>query len=194
VCLEDKCFPKANSFVNGERQELADTAEFAGRVRAAADARADDAFVVVARTEAFVVGRGLDEALRRAEAYWRAGADAILVHSARDHAGEVLAFKAAWGETLPVIVVPTKYHGTPTDVFREHGFAAVIWANHLLRASVQAMQEVAARIAADQALHHVEGRIAPLAEVFRLQRMDELEAAERRYLAAGSDPSLLKIA
>src|SRR4051812_33173707 len=183
VCLEDKLFPKTNSFIDGERQELADTDEFAGRLRAAADARADDAFVIVARTESFVVGRGLNEALRRAEAYWRAGADAILVHSAREDASEIIAFKRAWGDTLPVVVVPTKYHSTPTEVFRSHRFAAVIWANHILRACVAAMQAVAARIAADQCLHGVEPVVAPLAEVFRLQRMDELHEAERRYTA-----------
>jgi phosphoenolpyruvate phosphomutase len=190
VCLEDKQFPKSNSFIDGERQELADIDEFSGRLRAAADARLDDAFVLVARTEAFVAGRGLDEALRRAEAYWQAGADAILVHSAREDASEVLAFKRAWGDTLPVVIVPTKYHRTPTEVFRSHGFAAVIWANHLLRASLAAMQNVAGRIAADECLHGVEPDVAPLAEVFRLQRMDELHEAERIYTAPPPPPLL----
>jgi len=186
VCLEDKLFPKINSFIDGERQELADTDEFAGRIRAAADARADHAFVIVARTESFVVGLGLDEALRRAEAYWRAGADAILIHSAREDASEITAFKRAWGDTLPVIVVPTKYHRTPTEVFRAHRFAAVIWANHMMRACLAAMQQVAARIAADQCLHAIEPLVAPLSEVFRLQRMDELNEAERRYTTPAS--------
>ena len=190
VCLEDKLFPKTNSFIAGEQQALADVDEFAGRIRAATDARADDAFVIVARTESFIAGHGLDDALRRAEAYWRAGADAILVHSAREDASEIVAFKRAWGDTLPVIVVPTKYHRTPTDVFRAHGFAAVIWANHMLRACVAAMQEMAARIAADQCLHGVEPDVAPLDEVFRLQRMDELHDAERRY--TGSAPAPLR--
>jgi phosphoenolpyruvate phosphomutase len=182
VCLEDKLFPKTNSFVAGAEQELADIDEFSGRIRAAADARADDAFVVVARTESFIAGRGLADALQRAEAYWRSGADAILVHSAREDASEIIAFKRVWGDTLPVIIVPTKYHRTPTDVFRAHGFAAVIWANHLLRASLAAMQQVAAKIAADQCLHGIESEVAPLAEVFRLQRMDELHDAQRRYM------------
>jgi phosphoenolpyruvate phosphomutase len=182
VCLEDKLFPKTNSFIAGAEQELADIDEFAGRIRAAADARADDAFVIVARTESFIAGRGLTDALQRAEAYWRAGADAILVHSAREDASEIIAFKRAWGDTLPVIIVPTKYHRTPTEVFRAHGFAAVIWANHMLRASLAAMQQVAAKIAADQCLHGIESDVAPMSEVFRLQRMDELHEAERRYM------------
>jgi phosphoenolpyruvate phosphomutase len=182
VCLEDKVFPKTNSFINGTDQPLADIDEFCGRLKAARDAARNDRFVVVARTEAFVAGRGLAEALRRAEAYWRAGADAILIHSARTDAGEVLDFKRAWRDTLPVVAVPTKYHETPTDVFRAHGFSVLIWANHLLRSSIAAMQATAARLFADECLHGVEPMVAPLAEVFRLQRMDELHAAERRYL------------
>jgi len=181
VSLEDKQFPKINSFIDGPRQPLADPDEFAGRIRAAVDVRADDDFMIVARTEALIAGRGLGEALHRAEQYWRAGADAILIHSAREDAAEVLEFKRAWRATLPVVIVPTTYHRTPTDIFRAHGFSAVIWANQLLRASLAAMQQVAARIARDQCLHHVEADIAPLSEVFRLQRMDELHDAERRY-------------
>jgi phosphoenolpyruvate phosphomutase len=182
VCLEDKLFPKTNSFINGEAQPLAEVGEFCGRIRAAKDAQRDTGFVVVARTEAFIAGHGLTEALVRAHAYADAGADAILIHSAKRTPDEVLAFKQAWNGRLPVIAVPTKYATTPTLVFRRHGFAALIWANHLLRASIAAMQATAAAIMDDQAVSGVESSIAPLAEVFRLQRCDELEAAEQRYL------------
>jgi phosphoenolpyruvate phosphomutase len=194
VCLEDKVFPKTNSFIDGEGQTLADCDEFCGRLKAAKDSVHDDSFVVVARTEALIAGRGLAEALKRAHAYWRAGADAILIHSARSDASEVLEFKRAWGATLPVLAVPTKYYGTPTETFREYGFSALIWANHLLRACIRAMQDTAARVFADQCLHHVEGAIAPLAEVFRLQRIDELREAERRYLVAAAPDGLQRIA
>src|SRR3954471_16982495 len=136
VCLEDKQFPKINSFVNGTEQALAEIEEFSGRIKASKDALHGDQFVIVARTEALVVGRGVAEALARAEAYWRAGADAILIHSAKSDASEVLEFKRIWGSTLPVIIVPTKYHTTPTETFRANGFSVVIWANHLLRAAV----------------------------------------------------------
>jgi phosphoenolpyruvate phosphomutase len=182
VCLEDKLFPKTNSFISGEAQPLAEVAEFCGRIRAAKDAQRDADFVVVARTEAFIAGQGLTEALVRAHAYAEAGADAILIHSAKRTPDEVLAFKQAWDGRLPVIAVPTKYCDTPTLVFRRHGFSALIWANQLLRASIAAMQEAASAIFAEQSVTRTERRIAPLAEVFRLQRADELEAAEKRYL------------
>jgi phosphoenolpyruvate phosphomutase len=182
VCLEDKLFPKTNSFISGEAQPLAEVDEFCGRIGAAKDTQHDADFVVVARTEAFIAGHGLTEALVRAHTSADAGADAILIHSAKRTPDEVLAFKQAWDGRLPVIAVPTKYSDTPTLVFRRHGFSALIWANHLLRASIAAMQATAAAIAADQSVSRIEPAIAPLAEVFRLQRTEELEAAEKRYL------------
>jgi phosphoenolpyruvate phosphomutase len=182
VCLEDKLFPKTNSFLHGGAQPLAAVDEFCGRIRAAKDTQRDADFVVVARVEAFIAGHGLGEALARAHAYADAGADAILIHSAKRTPDEVVSFKQAWDRPLPVLAVPTKYCDTPTLVFRSHRFAALIWANHLLRASIAAMQATAAQILADQSVSRIEPGIAPIAEVFRLQRAGELESAEERYL------------
>ena len=153
-------------------------------------------FVVVARVESFIAGWGLGEALRRAEAYRRAGADAILIHSARSRPDEILSFKREWGDRLPVVIVPTKYYTTPTQVFRDAGFSVVIWANHLMRSALASMQRTAREIFTRESLHTVEPAIAPLAEVFRLQNAAELEQAEKRYLptpapAAPADQPLL---
>src|SRR6201990_2616313 len=92
VCIEDKQFPKTNSFLNGERQTLADVAEFAGKIAAGKDTQPDPNFSIVARVEALIAGWGMEEALKRAEAYRRAGADAILIHSKLSKADEILAF------------------------------------------------------------------------------------------------------
>ncbi|HUL42367.1 MAG TPA: phosphoenolpyruvate mutase [Burkholderiales bacterium] len=194
VCIEDKLFPKSNSFINGNRQPLADVVEFQGKIRAAKDIQKDPDFVIVARVEALIAGWGLDEALRRAEAYRQAGADAILIHSKKSSADEILAFSREWAERSPLIIVPTKYYSTPTDVFRAAGIRMVIWANHTLRAAVSAMQELAREIHATQTLVNVEDRIAPINEIFRLQSADELLAAERQYAAARRNPSALVLA
>ncbi|MBI4471877.1 MAG: phosphoenolpyruvate mutase [Acidobacteria bacterium] len=188
VCIEDKLFPKSNSFIRGTSQPLADIEEFSGKIRAAKDSQHDNDFVVVARTEAFIAGWGLNEALKRAEAYRQAGADAVLIHSARTDASEVLAFKHEWGDRLPVVIVPTKYYATPTEVFRQAGFSTVIWANHLMRSSLTAMQETAKEIFRQASLTEVENRVAPLREVFRLQNEAELETAERLYLPKPQPP------
>jgi phosphoenolpyruvate phosphomutase len=187
VCIEDKLFPKTNSFIRGTTQPLAEVAEFCGRIRAGKDVQRSPEFVIIARVEALIAGWGINEALGRAEAYRQAGADAIFIHSAKSSAAEVIAFKEEWGDRLPVVVAPTKYYTTPTDVFRKHGFSAVIWANHLLRSSIAAMQRTAQEIFADQTLLRVEERVAPLAEVFRLQGESELAEAEKRYLPKHAD-------
>ena len=183
VCLEDKLFPKTNSLLEHGRHELADACEFAGKIAAAKASQRSPDFVVVARVEALIAGWGLDEALRRADKYEAAGADAILIHSAKSTATEVLAFRRAWRSKTPLVIVPTSYYRTPTTTFREAGFAAVIWANHLVRAGIAAMQRTAAMIRAEQGVAGVEKTIAPLGEVFRLQRQAELDDATDRYLA-----------
>ena len=95
VCIEDKLFPKTNSFIDGEKQALADIDEFAGKIKSMKDAQGDPDFCVVARLEAFIAGWGLEEMLRRAEAYHKAGADALLIHSKKKTPDQVLAFAKA---------------------------------------------------------------------------------------------------
>ena len=182
LCIEDKLFPKTNSFIDGSKQQLADIDEFCSRIKAGKDAQSDDDFAIITRVEAFIAGWGLGEALRRAEAYHEAGADAILIHSALTAPNEILAFKKEWGDRSPVVIVPTKYYATPTEVFRDAGFSIVIWANHMLRTAVTAMQGCAETLARDQNLLSIEDNIASVKEIFRLQGASELQDAEERYL------------
>jgi phosphoenolpyruvate phosphomutase len=182
MCIEDKLFPKTNSFIRGEEQPLADIAEFCGKIKAAKDTQRDRDFCVVARTEAFIVGWGLREVLKRAEAYYQAGTDAILLHSKMSTPDQVLAFMKEWQDTCPVVIVPTTYYSTPTEVFARAGVSMVIWANHLLRSSITAMQRTAAKVFQEQTLLAIEHEIVPVKEVFRLQNADELREAELQYL------------
>jgi phosphoenolpyruvate phosphomutase len=182
VCIEDKLFPKTNSFLDHERQQLADMDEFCGKIAAGKDSQTDEDFCIVARVEAYIAGWGTAEALRRAEAYHRAGADGVLIHSARPRADQIAEFAREWANRAPLVIVPTMYYGTPTDLFRELGVSVVIWANQMIRAAVTAMQDAARTIYEQQSLTDVEDTVAPLAEIFRLQGAEELAAAERRYL------------
>lgn len=195
VCIEDKLFPKTNSFIDGDKQELADIDEFCSRIKAGKDAQQDDNFSIITRVEAFIAGWGLNEALKRAEAYHAAGSDGILIHSALNHPAEVLAFKKEWADRSPVVIVPTKYYSTPTDVFREAGFSLAIWANHLLRAAIVAMRDTAETMFREESLISVEDRVAPVKEIFRLQGASELQEAEERYLPErGEDARVIVLA
>ena len=186
VCIEDKQFPKTNSFLNGERQPLADIAEFAGKIAAGKDTQHDPNFSIVARVEALIAGWGMEEALRRAEAYRLAGADAILIHSKLSKPDEILTFAREWAGRGPLVIVPTKYYSTPTNVFRLAGISLVIWANHMVRSATSAMQSVAKEVFASQTLVNIEDRIVSVDEIFRLQDADEYSAAERLYLSAST--------
>ena len=187
VCIEDKLFPKTNSFLKGDAQPMADMHEFCGKIKAGKDAQTDPDFCIIARVEAFICGWGLTEALRRAEAYHQAGADGILIHSALSVPDEILAFKREWGNRCPVVIVPTKYYSTPTDIFRQHGFSMVIWANHMLRAAVSVMQKTARALKQSENLLSIEDKVVPVSEIFRLQNAAELLEAEERYLPRGAE-------
>ena len=188
ICIEDKLFPKTNSFI-GEGQPLADTNEFAGKIKAGKDSQTDPDFNIVARLEAFIAGRGLNEALDRAHAYAEAGADAVLCHSKLATDAEIQAFMAGWDGRVPVVIVPTKYYSVPTDEFRKAGVSLAIWANHNLRASITAMRETTARILRDESLAGVEPDITTVSEIFDIQGNAELKQAEARYLPATKAPA-----
>ena len=182
VCIEDKLFPKTNSFIDGERQPLADVDEFCGKIKAGKDSQHNPDFCIVARVEALIAGWGIREALERAEAYHRAGADGILIHSKLSQANEVLEFAHEWGNRSPLVIVPTTYYSTPTDIFRNANISLVIWANHMVRAAVASMEKISADIYANESVIDVEDNIAPVKKLFSLQGAAELSEAQERYL------------
>ena len=180
VCIEDKQYPKTNSFVK-EYQKLADIDEFCGKIKAGKDTQEDENFSIIARVEALIAGWGIGEAIKRANAYYESGADAILIHSSKKNANEILKFKKEWDNRCPVIIIPTTYHQTPTKIFRKAGISAVIWANQSLRASIKAIQEVTNHLYKNENLKGIEKKISSLNEVFEIAGNNELLEAEKKY-------------
>lgn len=183
VCLEDKIFPKTNSLLDA-KQELADIREFCGKIRACCDSKLSKEFVVVARIEAFIAGAGLEEALKRANEYEKAGADAILVHSKKTSPIEIKEFMTEWNKKdnrVPIIIVPTTYF-TNYEEFSNLGVALIIWANHNMRASVFAMERVCKQIYEEVSIKNLKD-ISTVKHVFELQNEDELQEAEKKYLS-----------
>jgi phosphoenolpyruvate phosphomutase len=181
VCIEDKKFPKVNSFVPG-RQELAPLAEFVGKIMAGKTAQRSPDFMIIARIEALIAGRGMMEALRRADAYERAGADAILIHSKASTAEPVAEFMQAWKGSIPVVVVPTTYPELDADALGKLGASMVIYANHGMRASIRAMEDVYEEVLRTGSTMSIENRIVSMKQVFDLQGMPEMKANEREFL------------
>jgi phosphoenolpyruvate phosphomutase len=183
VCIEDKVFPKRNSFLDGG-QQLADPCEFASRVSAAVEARTDCDFTVIARVEALIAGLGIAKAMSRATLYAEAGADAILIHSKKSDPGQMIEFAAAWKEQrprVPLIVVPTTYPSITLDTLQSLEIAAVVYANQVLRASVQAMGWALTVIKEKGSSAELESSIATVRDIFDLTGTARIEHADRRH-------------
>jgi len=185
VCIEDKLFPKVNSFIKG-RQELASIAEFVGKIMAAKSTQKTQGFMLIARIEALIAGWGEQEALLRADKYVEAGADAILIHSKSSDYEEAISFAKKWDKKSPLVIVPTTYPEIMRDLTDEElldlGIKMVIYANQGIRASVKAMNDVMSRIRKDRQVYQLKENIVSLGEVFELQGMTEMRNNEKKYL------------
>lgn len=179
--IEDKHFPKVNSFVPG-RQELASISEFCGKLEAAKSAQISEDFMVVGRIEALIAGWGIDEALKRAYAYEEAGADALVIHSKLKTPEEMYEFSKKFTGKIPLIAIPTTYYKVTETELYEHGYSLVIYANHGLRAAIKAQQEVYRSILENGSTAKVEDQIVTMKEVFDIQGMTQMKEDEKKYL------------
>ncbi|MFO1079478.1 MAG: phosphonopyruvate hydrolase [Reyranellaceae bacterium] len=183
IVMEDKSFPKVTSLIADGRQDLVRVEEFQGKIAAARTARRDPDLLIVARTEALIAGLGQAEALARAHAYEAAGADMILVHSKQKTPDEVEAFVAAWDGEVPLALVPTAYPQMTVARVRELAkVGLLIWGNHAIRASVQAMRETFAQIRREGGIRGADSAIASVEDVFDLQGMAKVKDDEKRFL------------
>src|SRR3984885_8842159 len=183
VVMEDKLFPKDTSLLAGGRQELVRIAEFQGKIEAAREAGRSHDLLVIARTEALIADLGLDEALKRGMAYAEAGADLLLVHSKKKMPDEIVAFTERWNGPIPLVIVPTAYPDlTEAKVRALKKIRIVIYANHAVRAAVGAMRQVFAQTRRDGGIHNVDKEIASVEDIFELQRVPAMKAAEKKYL------------
>ncbi|WP_040820669.1 isocitrate lyase/phosphoenolpyruvate mutase family protein [Nocardia jiangxiensis] len=178
VCVEDKQYPKRNSFAPGN-QDLVDTAAFADKIAIAKRAQSDEDFFVIARTEALISGLGVDEALNRGYAYAAAGADAMLVHSKQPTSAEVHAFLEQWDGRVPVVVVPTTYPDWHFDDAVKAGASMVIYANQGLRATIEALRTTFDSIITHGSSADLEVDLASVNDVFELQRLRQWLELER---------------
>jgi phosphoenolpyruvate phosphomutase len=177
ICVEDNLFPKMNSFVPGTHS-LEDVKPFVRKIEVAKAAQSDDQFFLVARTEALIQGFGVTEAVARCEAYADAGADAVVIHSKAPTSIEVERFLLRWDGRCPVVAIPTTYPQWSVDEAVRAGVSVVIYANQGLRASVSAQRAAYRALVERGGAGDLEPRIAPLSDIFALQRLDEWREME----------------
>ncbi|HYX35138.1 MAG TPA: isocitrate lyase/phosphoenolpyruvate mutase family protein [Oligoflexus sp.] len=173
--VEDKIFPKKNSLIKGADQQLADCDHFSEKIRAAQSEKISASFMVWARTEALIASQGMDEAVYRAESYIRAGADGIVIQSVDPTGQEVFTFMQAlqgftssWNKPVWFACIPTAYPQFTAQELFAVGFHVVIFANHMLRASIQAMENVCSSILSDDRTLESEPHITSIHRLFHL--------------------------
>ncbi len=185
ICIEDKRFPKINSFAPG-KQELVSADEFVSKLRAGKQAQRNADFFIIARVEALIAGRSRDEALTRARAYADAGADAVLIHSKSSTVDELAGVTLAWDRPTPLVAVPTSYYQTTAEQLAALGVKMVIYANQGLRCALQAMEQIYAEILRSGSTALIEERLWPMKSIFELQGDADVESVTPNAAARGA--------
>ncbi len=172
VIIEDKIGLKKNSLFGTDVDQTQDTIEdFCAKIQSGKRAQITDSFMVIARCESLILGKGLEDALTRARAYVEAGADGIMIHSREKSPKEVLDFCAAYNKfprRPPLIAVPSSYNTIFEKELQAAGVNIVIYANHLLRAAYPAMIKTAESILQHGRSAEVDGVLMPIKEVLTL--------------------------
>ena len=172
LVLEDKSGLKKNSLYknqSGVKQET--ISKFSKKLNIASKSKLSKDFYIVARIESFILGKKLNDAIRRAEAYVKSGADAILIHSKSNKPKEIFSFSKIFLKSKyyrPIIVVPSTYSKTLEKDLIKNGIKIVIYANHLLRASYPAMVEAAQSILKNQRSSKIEKKLTPISKILDL--------------------------
>ena len=180
VCIEDKTFPKQNSLLENSKQELLPEKEFVAKIIAAQEAKENPNFMLIARTEALISGMGMKEAIKRANAYERAGADAILIHSKQDSPNEIFEFADTWGGTLPLVVVPTSFPIVKTDELISHEIKMIIYANQTLRVTHAIISKLLKQLKNSSSINDISIDMSSMQEIFQLQETYNIKKQEEK--------------
>jgi phosphoenolpyruvate mutase len=176
IIMEDKVGLKKNSLFKDQAGTKQDKPElFAKKIKQICNFRKNKDFMVIARIESFIVGKGLKDALKRAEIYSKAGADAILIHSKEKTPAEIFSFAKEFKKSknfVPLVSVPSTYSKVYEKDLIKNGFKLVIYANQLLRAAYPAMQYTARKILENSRAFEVERKIIPIKEIINLIKND----------------------
>ena len=176
IIMEDKIGLKKNSLFKNQTGTKQDKPElFAKKIKQICKSRKNKDFMVIARIESFILSKGLKDALRRAEIYSKAGADAILIHSKEKTPREIFLFAREFKKSknfIPLVSVPSTYSKVYEKDLIKNGFKLVIYANQLLRAAYPAMQFAAKKILENSRAFEIEKKIIPIKEIINLIKND----------------------
>ncbi len=174
IMIEDKIGLKKNSLFADQSGAKQDSIkDFCQKINSIKKNRSSQDFLIGARIESFILGKGLNDALNRAKAYSKAGADIILIHSKENNPKEIFSFSKIFKKNKyykPLVAVPSTYSKTTEEMLVKNGFKIVIYANHMLRAAYPAMQNAAETILKNKRSFELEKKISSVKEVINLIR------------------------
>ena len=172
VIIEDKVGLKQNSLFGTDAvQELSPISEFCEKISAGKRAQITKEFMIIARLESLIAGSTVEDALNRARAYIKAGADGVMIHSKEKSGNDIKEFCKIFHEeynNIPIVLVPTTYNQFTEKELFDWGVSIVIYANHMLRASYPAMMNVAKTILENERSLEADKFCMPIKEILEL--------------------------
>jgi len=172
VIIEDKKGLKKNSLFGTEaKQVLATEEEFCEKISAGKRAQVTKDFMIIARIEEIIAGYSVDEAITKAFAAVKAGADGVMIHSKDKSGMDIKEFCVKFREVyknIPIVLVPTTYNQFTEKELGEWGANIIIYANHMLRASYPAMKKCAETILQAERSLEVNDMCMPIKEILEL--------------------------
>ena len=172
IIIEDKIGLKRNSLFKNQKGAKQDNPKiFAKKIQKICASRQSSDFMVIARIESFILSKGIDDALKRAEIYSKAGADAILIHSKNKSPNEIFRFANKFRKSknfIPLVSVPSTYSKVYEEDLIKNGFKLVIYANQLLRAAYPAMLNTAKTILENSRAYEADKKITSIEEIISL--------------------------
>ena len=172
IMIEDKIGLKKNSLFSDQSGSKQDSIkDFCKKIELIKKVRKSKDFLIGARIESFILGKGLKDSIKRASAYSEAGADIILIHSKEKTPKEIFSFSKIFRKSKykkPLVSVPSTYSKTSESMLIQNGFQIVIYANHMLRAAYPAMENAAFSILKNQRSYELENKISSVKKVINL--------------------------
>jgi len=176
VIIEDKTGLKKNSLFGTEvEQTQASIEDFSAKIAAGKKAQLTDDFMIIARIESLILEKGMEDALERARAFVKAGADGIMIHSRKKDPAEIVEFCDKFrveDKKTPIVVVPSSFNTITEDELAQHGVNIVIYANQLTRSAFPAMQQTAEDILKHHRAKEVDDRLMSIKNIITL--IDEI--------------------
>ena len=178
ICIEDKTFPKENSLFKDGKQDMLSKRDFVAKLVAAKNARKNDDFIIIGRVEALIADLGVEEALDRANAYEKAGADIIFPHSRKKSPDEIFEFCKRWKGKIPIMVVPTAFPTVTLDELKSLGVEMVVYAHQTTLVAFAAVSDLVKQMSKIKSLSELNTKMASMDDLFKLQGMHKIKEHE----------------